>query len=118
MLGILAARSRLRLYVLMIVYAIMDVLSIFLLTLLIGMEIYRLAHQQDAQQTYWTTLASQLNFTQKIDYWTELSAASFETRTSKLLNELIFMTYLNLPLNLPLILSLNLSHNLRVINDF
>ena len=83
LLGILAARSRLRLYVLMIMYGIMDALTIMLLFLLIAMEIHRLSSQQQAQQKYWLTLASQLNFTDKIDYWNELSGASLTTRTSK-----------------------------------
>lgn len=82
LLGILAARSRLRLYVLMIMYGIMDALTIMLLFLLIAMEIHRLSSQQQAQQKYWLTLASQLNFTDKIDYWNELSGASLTTRTN------------------------------------
>ena len=82
MIGILAAKSRLRLYVLMTIYGLLDTFSLILLLSLFVVEIIRLTHQRAHQIKYWTTLKNQLNFTKPINFWDTDDAVHEETRKS------------------------------------
>ena len=92
MVGILAAKSRLRLYVLMSIYGIMDLISLVLLLSLIVVEIVRLTHQRAHQIQYWTTLKEQLNFTKPINFWDTMDNVHETMRNSKLTCELFFIS--------------------------
>ena len=83
MIGILAAKSRLRLYVLMTIYGLLDMFSLILLLSLFVVEIIRLTHQRAHQIKYWTTLKDQLNFTKPINFWDTDDAVHEVTRKSK-----------------------------------
>jgi type IV secretory pathway VirB3-like protein len=82
-LGIVAARSRLRLYVLMIIYGIMDFFSNILFVIFVIFEVFALSGQKRDQMQYWITLASQLNYTKNIEFWKADTANPEEAYASK-----------------------------------
>ena len=62
-MGIIASRSRLRLYTLMISFGLFTVIDIFVTISMIDIEFERLTHAETNQNLYWTRLADQLNYT-------------------------------------------------------